>query len=48
MANLLLTDGIGPLYNARSQPDLPTAIRAAIEHLDPVAGFTATLDGVVA
>jgi hypothetical protein len=37
MASVLLMDGAGPLYNARGQVDLGTAVRAATRFLDPSA-----------
>jgi hypothetical protein len=36
MANLLLTDGTGPLYNPRSEIDLRSALHQAITQLDPL------------
>lgn len=35
IAELLLTDGTGPLYNAASPSDLAATVRDAIRHLDP-------------
>lgn len=35
MATVLLTDATGPVYNRRSRDTLATALRAAIEQLDP-------------
>ena len=37
IANLLLTDGTGPLYNPGSTSDLTAAVRDAIRYLDPMA-----------
>jgi len=37
IASVLLSDGTGPLYNARSGLDLRGAVRDAIRHLDPSA-----------
>jgi hypothetical protein len=39
IASRLLSDGTGPLYNARNGSDLGAAVRDAIRHLDPSAGF---------
>jgi hypothetical protein len=36
MANLLLTDGTGPLYNSRSEIDLRSALHQTIRQLDPL------------
>jgi hypothetical protein len=33
MASRLLSDGIGPLYSARSSEDLPAGVREALHHL---------------
>jgi hypothetical protein len=35
MAEILLTDGAGPVYSARSRVDLTTALESAITQLDP-------------
>jgi len=35
MANLLITDGRGPVYNRRSTRDLGAAVREAVRFLDP-------------
>jgi hypothetical protein len=35
MANVLLTDATGPVYNRHSRETLATALEAAIEQLDP-------------
>jgi hypothetical protein len=37
IANMLLTDGTGPLHQAQSAPSLEAAIRDAIGRLDPAA-----------
>ena len=37
IASTLLSNGTGPLYNARSGLDLRDAVRDAIRHLDPSA-----------
>lgn len=37
IASMLLSDGTGPLYNARSGLDLRDTVRDAIRHLDPSA-----------
>jgi hypothetical protein len=37
LANLLLIDGGGPVYRARSPHELDSAVREAIRHLDPGA-----------
>ncbi len=36
MANLLLTDGTGPLYNPARSADLRGDVSAALDHLDPL------------
>jgi hypothetical protein len=36
MANLLLTDGTGPLYNSRSEINLQSALLETIAQLDPL------------
>jgi hypothetical protein len=36
IANLLLTDGTGPLYNSASTSDLVATVRHAISYLDPM------------
>jgi len=46
IANLLLTDGTGPLYNARSTTDLGAAVRDAVRHLDPWTGIDESTMGV--
>jgi hypothetical protein len=43
MANLLLIDGTGPVYNVRSERDLRMAIRDAIHYLDPSSALEASL-----
>jgi hypothetical protein len=46
LANLVLTDGTGPLYSRRPDQDLRAAVRDVIAHLDPAAELTtAALDG---
>ncbi len=40
LANLLLTDGTGPLYSRGARRDLRAAVRNAIAHLDPAADLT--------
>lgn len=35
IAELLLADGTGPLYNAASPSDLAATVREAVHHLDP-------------
>ena len=37
MANLLLTDGMGPFYNSRSEIDLGSALDRTITQLDPLS-----------
>jgi hypothetical protein len=39
IASALISDGTGPLYNARSELNLGAAVRDAIRHLDPSAGL---------
>jgi hypothetical protein len=39
MANWLLTDGAGPLYNPRGDTDLSAALRRVTELLDPTAAL---------
>ena len=41
MANVLLTDGTGPVYSRRCDRDLRAAVRDAIHHLDPSAELIA-------
>jgi hypothetical protein len=43
MANLLLTDGSGPIYDPRSRVDLQAAVQEAIVHLEPCSGFPASI-----
>jgi hypothetical protein len=40
LANLLLTDGTSPVYQRNSPVDLPSALHAAVRHLDPLSAFT--------
>ena len=40
IARLLLTDGTGPLYNARHPQDVRLVARAAVRHLDPLGALT--------
>ncbi len=37
IANLLLTDGSGPVYDPRSTADLRATVQDALHHLDPAA-----------
>jgi hypothetical protein len=39
MANLLLEDGAGPLFNRQCHLDLGAVVRRATEQLDPMVGF---------
>jgi hypothetical protein len=41
LAQLLLTDGSGPLYSAGNRADLGQAVRDATRHLDPFAELAA-------
>ena len=41
-ANVLLTDGAGPLYNPRARPGLREALRLAIAQLDPSVSLFAS------
>jgi hypothetical protein len=40
IASVLLTDGTGPLYNAKSTSDLASTVRDAIYFLDPLTDFS--------
>lgn len=42
IASSLLRDGTGPLYNRRSLVGLGAAVRAATQHMDPLAGAPAS------
>jgi hypothetical protein len=42
LASTLLSDGAGPLYNRDAGVDLRTAVRAAIQHLDPSTALLPT------
>lgn len=44
MANLLLTDGSGPIYDPRSRVDLRAAVRDAIDHLEPSSDFPVAIE----
>ena len=43
LANLLLTDGTGPLYNSRSTADLAVRVQDAIRYLDPLTDLPASI-----
>src|SRR5947208_2960398 len=38
-ANMLLSDGCGPLYNRRNCEDLPERVRSIVRDLDPLSSM---------